>query len=196
MHSPGAAVPAKPKRRKWPWVIVAVVLLLVIIGVANGGAKTPTTSAAVGAPVPAGAPQPPPAVVPPAPVVPAAPSPRDAIVAWRDGGGLDRITAIGTDFGSIGTAGQNQDLQAMQAACSALQSDVESAQGYAQLPDAEAQTAWAAGLAQAARAATDCVAATGTNNADLLGQAASEIRKASDYVGSATARIKVIAAES
>lgn len=194
---PHAAVPAKRKHRKWPWVIVAVVVLLVTIGVTNGASKTPTTSAAVNAAAAAAAQQSAPAVVPAAPVAPAAPaapSLSDAIVAWRDGGGLDRITSLGTDFGAIGTAGQNQDLQAVQAACSTLQSDVESAQGYAQLPDPEAQTAWSAGLAQAARAATDCVAATVTNNADLLGRAASEIDKATDYVGAAAARIKVIAA--
>ncbi len=38
--APHAAIPAPKKRRKWPWIVGAIVLLFVVVGVANGGNTT------------------------------------------------------------------------------------------------------------------------------------------------------------
>jgi hypothetical protein len=43
---PNAAPPQAPKKkRKWPWIIGAAVLLFVVVGVASSGSKTPTGAA-------------------------------------------------------------------------------------------------------------------------------------------------------
>jgi hypothetical protein len=78
--SPPLAVPAK-KRRKWPWVLVGLFLLIFVLPVLfSGGSKTPATPTSLpaaptvktfnGAPVDAAPAQAAPAVVAPAPLQP------------------------------------------------------------------------------------------------------------------------------
>jgi hypothetical protein len=118
---------------------------------------------------------------------------RSNFLAWRDGGGLTLLDSISTDMGAITDAGKATDAVAMNTACVSLQVDVESAQAYAPIPDAQTQQSWAAGLAQAARSAGDCITATRTQDAQLLLQASAEIKEAGNRFVDATKRIKVLA---
>jgi MmpS family membrane protein len=63
-YGPPAQPPASKKRRKWPWIVGAVVLLFVVISVANGGDKTAT--APTGSTGATQAPAPPNGAAPPA----------------------------------------------------------------------------------------------------------------------------------
>lgn len=49
-YQPPAGYELKKKRRKWPWILGAIVLLLVIIGVSTGGNNTPASNTGPAAP--------------------------------------------------------------------------------------------------------------------------------------------------
>jgi hypothetical protein len=98
-----------------------------------------------------------------------------SIGAWRDGGGLDRLTALSKDLAATEHAAQAADVAGVSTACRSLQSDTEAAQAYAPIPDAEAQAHWAAALAHLARASTNCVAAIRDRDSALFVQASEEL---------------------
>lgn len=116
------------------------------------------------------------------------PNVKAAIGAWFNGGGESRITAVSTDANTAATASSNLDATALRAGCSALQKDVESAQAYAPIPDAQMQSAWSSALAQYARAATDCVAGVDGMDATVISRAASELGAGAKFLDQATAR--------
>lgn len=51
------APPAKPKRKKWPWIVGAVVLLFLIVGIVNSGDPAPQTPPVVVPPTPSATPR-------------------------------------------------------------------------------------------------------------------------------------------
>jgi hypothetical protein len=97
------------------------------------------------------------------------------------------MNKISADFSAIGVAGKNTDVVGLNTACRHLQTDVEAGQAYKQIPDQQAQTAWASALAYFARAASDCV--SGTDNLD-----ASLISKSSDEMDQGTAQLQLVTA--
>lgn len=116
------------------------------------------------------------------------PNIKAAIGTWFNGGGETRITAVSTDASTAATASSNLDTTALRAGCTALQKDVESAQAYAPIPDAQMQSAWSSALAQYARAATDCVAGVDSMDATVISRAASELGAGAKFMDQATAR--------
>ena len=117
------------------------------------------------------------------------------VAAWVAKGGEKQMTTLGVDFGALEKAANAADMTTMGASCGQLRKDVESAQAYAPIPDASAQTAWAAALAAYARGATDCVDGAGTANVDLITQAANEIMAGSGSLDKVTARLNEIAGQ-
>lgn len=111
-----------------------------------------------------------------------------AIAAWFNSGGETRITAISADSKSAAGSSNGLDVAALRSACTTLQHDVESAQAYAPIPDAQMQSAWASALAQYARAAGDCIAGIDSMDATVIGRAGSELTAASGFMDQATAR--------
>ena len=205
------AVPAAPKRRRrWPWIVLAGFLALMVIGALNQP-HTPTPAAQVAAPAPAVQAAPAPARVPgpspapaapvappaaPAPVAvpaaPPAPSMVDQMVAWRDGGGMDHINALTADFSATATVASSGDPAALNTTCHTLQNDVASAQAYAPIPDGQAQTEWADALASTSDSARDCIAGTDQTDTALISQAADEITTATSHLQAASNRIAAL----
>jgi hypothetical protein len=112
-----------------------------------------------------------------------------AVEAWRAGGARSVLIGIARDLTEIDTAGNPYDALAMGHGCAALQGDVHAMQAYAPIPDTQAQTFFAAWLAQLAHAATDCVAATHNDNQPLLNQAAQDLRNGEDQSSKLNARL-------
>lgn len=77
-----------------------------------------------------------------------------AMTAWRDNGGLTHLTAIGDGFTRVADAAARQDAVALAVACGRLRTAVDAARAYDVVPDAAAQTSWAALLDHGAAAAT------------------------------------------
>ncbi|KAA1031132.1 hypothetical protein FVA95_08955 [Pseudonocardia sp. EV170527-09] len=77
-----------------------------------------------------------------------------AMTAWRDNGGLTHLTAIGDGFTRVADAAARQDAVALAVACGRLRTAVDAARAYDAVPDAAAQTSWAALLDHGAAAAT------------------------------------------
>jgi hypothetical protein len=96
------------------------------------------------------------------------------------------------DFTDMGTAGTASDIAGLRVVCTSLQAHVESARSYASIPDALAQTDWSTALAQAARAATDCIVSTRDLDADLLTQASNELHVATIAFDRCIDRLKVL----
>jgi hypothetical protein len=117
---------------------------------------------------------------------------KSAIANWFNGGGGTRITAIGTDAKSAAGSAEGPDIATLRTACTALQSDVESAQAYAPIPDAQMQSAWSSALAQYARAAGDCIAGVDSMDATVISRASSELGAASGFMDQATARAQAL----
>jgi hypothetical protein len=87
------------------------------------------------------------------------------------------------------------DITGMSAACTSLQTDVEAAQAYdASVPDTMLQDDWSTALAQEARAATDCAAATRNGNldSDLLSQSNREFDAATATWSKYNARLNAL----
>jgi hypothetical protein len=117
---------------------------------------------------------------------------RAAVLAWWTGGGQDRTAAMSKDFTDMGTAGTASDIAGLRVVCTSLQAHVESARSYASIPDTLAQTDWSTALAQAARAATDCIVSTRDLDADLLTQASNELHVATIAFDRCIDRLKVL----
>jgi hypothetical protein len=95
-----------------------------------------------------------------------------------------------TDFSNISSASAVADSPTVNVACTSLRTHVENAQAYGAVPDAEARTDWSTALAQAARAATDCIAGTGTLNASLITQSGQEMKATTAAIDAMTTRLK------
>lgn len=95
--------------------------------------------------------------------------------AWRDGGGQDLVQRLNADFVEIYNAGNQGDDADMNTACRQLRTDVQAAQAYKEIPDQQAQTAWAQALASFAAGATDCMEGTDPSDPVLLKKAAYEM---------------------
>jgi hypothetical protein len=117
---------------------------------------------------------------------------RAAVVHWFNNGGDARITALRADFGAIGKAAGSVDMPGMKAGCSTLVVDVDKAQHYAALPDAEAQRYWSAALDRYAKGAATCVKGASNVDGDLLKQANDEIMQGGAELTKATARVQDI----
>ncbi len=148
-------------------------------GAATNAGAAPEQGSAAPAPAPAPAPS----------------SPAAAITAWSDGGGGKRLSVLNADFSAISTAAQAADVAGLNTACHSLQSDTESAQAYAPIPDDQAQQSWASGLAQSARAASDCISGTDRNDASLITQSGQEAAAAGEAFVIAGQRIIVLAGQ-
>ena len=99
-YGPPAQPPTPKKRRKWPWIVGAIVLLLVVIGVANGGDKTPTApTTATGSTGAAQAPAPPDGAAPPAAAPEADDSAAGSVVVYEViGKGTSSVTYMKEGF--------------------------------------------------------------------------------------------------
>jgi hypothetical protein len=76
----------------------------------------------------------------------------------------------------VAAAAAAADITGVRAACVSLQAHVEAAQAYADIPDTVAQSHWSAALAQAVRAAADCIAFTRNLDPDLLTRSGHELK--------------------
>src|SRR6266536_550349 len=115
-----------------------------------------------------------------------------AIRAWLAGGGANLVSALGKDFDAFGATRGNPDPAAVRSTCVTLQKDIEAAQAYKPIPDAEAQRDWAAALAAYARAATDCIAGIDATNAAVLNRSATEMGQGTDALSKLNARLDAI----
>jgi hypothetical protein len=118
-----------------------------------------------------------------------------ALLAWLTGGGPDHVPAIIKDVQEMVAADAAPDIPGMNAACTSLQTDVEAAQAYnASVPDTMLQSDWSSALAQEARAATDCTAATRNGNldSDLLNQSNREFDAATATWSKYNARLNAL----
>lgn len=187
---PGFLPPAPPPRRRKNLVpliiggVAAITALACCLGVTLSGGTSNTTTADNAPAVPATT----------AAAAPAAAGPtqslRAAILAWWSAGGHDRAQKLADDFSQLQAAtGSGNQIAAVHQACTHLQTDVESAQAYGQIPDAAAQTSWAKALALFARGAADCLAGTEQVDAALITKAGNEISQGSDAMNQVTARI-------
>lgn len=126
-----------------------------------------------------------------------APSPHDdklaaAIMEWFTDGGDTRITALQGDFESIAKAADNTDIPGVKTGCATLVVDVDKAQHYDPLPDAEAQLHWSAALNMYAKGAADCVKGAENVDGGLLQKANEEITQGSAELSKATERVQDI----
>jgi hypothetical protein len=112
------------------------------------------------------------------------------MIGWSDGGGSALIGNLVDDFTAISGAGHN--ATAMHQACAGMQTHVEAAQAYRQIPDEQAEASWARALALYARAASDCLAGTSGLNAALITKAGQEMDQGSKELDQTAARIKQI----
>jgi hypothetical protein len=117
----------------------------------------------------------------------------EAVGAWVSNGGEADLRALGSDFKSLSTAANANDMGQMSASCARLQTDVEAAQQYDPIPDPRAQRDWTEALKQYARGATDCMAGADTVNPDLLTKASDEITAGSTSLNHVTTRLSQIA---
>ncbi|MFC4133968.1 hypothetical protein ACFOZ4_25435 [Hamadaea flava] len=120
------------------------------------------------------------------------PQKQQAIADWFTHGGDKRLTALQNDFEAIAKAATATDLPAVKAGCSTLKSDVDAAQAYAPLPDAQAQKFWAASLDLYEKAALDCVAGAEKADSRLLLKSNDEMTQGSRELSRATARVQEI----
>jgi hypothetical protein len=119
--------------------------------------------------------------------------PATSVSDWYALGGGQVITAVQTDLSAIGDDGAASDSVAMSADCDSLSADVGAATNYPAIPDAEAQSHWAAALTHLSTAAADCSTGAATMDADLLSASSAEITAANDELGQATARLNQLA---
>jgi hypothetical protein len=112
-----------------------------------------------------------------------------AVVQWFTNGGDTRITALQTDFEAIGKAANSTDIAGVKSGCATLAADVKKAQRYDPLPDAKAQTHWAAALRMYATGATDCMNGAEKVNTKLLRRANAEVTHGSAEMTKATTRV-------
>jgi len=115
-----------------------------------------------------------------------------AIADWFTKGGDKRVLALQTDFEAIAKAAGSVDIPGVKTGCSTLKADVDKAQAYAPLPDAQAQKSWAASLDLYEKAALDCVTGADKVDADLLLKSNDEMLQGSQELGKATQRIEAI----
>jgi hypothetical protein len=151
----------------------AFLILLIGIGACN---PTPPSGTATGSAT--------------APTVAA--GPQVAISGWYTGGGQTHLNAITDDLGAAHTAAAGGNVPALNTACTSLQGDIEAAQPYPAVPDPQAQADWSTGLAQYARAATDCVAGISTLAPNLINQGVQEMNAGSVAIQAATTRIQAL----
>lgn len=123
----------------------------------------------------------------------APPNAAQQLVAWWSGGASDAYSAITKDEQDIASAGSNQDVAAMNGACTTLQGDVETAQAAGSAPDAEIQQSLSQALAMYARSATDCIAGTQTMDAGLITKASSEMNDGTSALAGAVTKIQTMA---
>lgn len=94
------------------------------------------------------------------------------------------------DLARVAATAAAADITGLRAACASLQAHVEAAQAYASIPDTVAQSHWSAALAQAARAAADCIAFTRNLDPDLLTRSGHELKAYDTEIGKLSDRIE------
>lgn len=157
---------------------VLVTVLIAAVGLAEG--------AAIAAP-PSPGPDPVATGTPPDPQL------AQAVAMWVSHGGSASLKALSGDFAALEKAAGAQNMSGIATSCQHLGVDVKAAQAYAPIPDPQAQTAWAAALAQYAAGASDCATGASTLNASLLTKASTEITNGSNDLDTVTARLSQIA---
>jgi hypothetical protein len=117
---------------------------------------------------------------------------RAAIHVWSTSGGQDRTSAISKDLADVAATAAVADITGMRIACTSLQTHVEAAQAYASIPDTPAQTHWSTALAEAARAAADCIAFTHNPDPDLLTRSGYELNAYDVEIGKLSDRVNAL----
>jgi hypothetical protein len=115
-----------------------------------------------------------------------------AVTTWITSGGINHLNAISGDLTRITQTATVGDTPGINTACHSLQTHVEAAQAYSAIPDQESQNDWATALAQAARAASDCIAGTDTINASLITKSGQELEAATTAITAMNTRIRDI----
>lgn len=115
-----------------------------------------------------------------------------AIHAWSISGGQDRTSAVSRDLARVAATAAAADIAGLRVACASLQTHVEAAQAYASIPDTVAQSHWSAALAQAARAAADCIAFTQNLDPDPLTRSGHELKAYDAEVGKLSNRVDLL----
>jgi hypothetical protein len=120
------------------------------------------------------------------------PSVTQAVAQWVTNGGADNLKKLAADFTDLETAANSNDLGAISTSCGQLRTDVEGAQAYDPIPDAQAQHDWSLALAQYERGATDCVAGADEADESLITKASTEIVAGTNELDLVTARLGAI----
>jgi hypothetical protein len=150
----------------------AFLILLIGIGACN---PTPPSGTATGSAT--------------APTVAA--GPQVAISGWYTGGGQTHLNAITDDLGAAHTAAAGGNVPALNTACTSLQAISKPPNLTPPFPTRK-QADWSTGLAQYARAATDCVAGISTLAPNLINQGVQEMNAGSVAIQAATTRIQAL----
>jgi hypothetical protein len=116
-----------------------------------------------------------------------------AVAQWVTKGGENNLKTLASDFKNLENAANTENLNAISASCTQLRKDVQSAQAYDPIPDAQAQHNWSAALTDYENGATDCVAGADTQNSTLITKASTEITDGSDQLNLVTTRLSEIA---
>ncbi|NUR24778.1 MAG: hypothetical protein HOV83_02825 [Catenulispora sp.] len=123
---------------------------------------------------------------------PANPELAQAIADWYAQGGSKHLNALGKDFSAVAKAATATDIPGVSKACTSLGDDVEKAQKYRAMPDAEAQKHWSAALALYAKGADDCVDGADHVDAAKMNKSNTEITQGSKELNLTTERVKEI----
>ena len=116
------------------------------------------------------------------------------IVAWRQDGGMTRLTAIVNDLTEMSAAATAGDFNALSDACNSLGSHVAAAQAYRPIPDDEAQRHWGAALSEWGSAAPDCSSGADSYDTAMIAQATQKMTSATAELRSSTARLRELSA--
>jgi hypothetical protein len=115
-------------------------------------------------------------------------STHDQVIAWRDGGGFDRLKAIGEAETRIGEDGRVTTIN-----CNILSRAVARAENYGPIPNKDAQFYWNNGLADMSAAVRACPVLVSTNDPYVDQQMAALIYGAGTLFQQAVNRVDAIA---
>jgi len=139
-----------------------VVLSLIIGTFLSGGSTTNSTTST------------PPANTSTNTQAPTAPSPAAQVGLWYQQYG-SIFTTLGNDLNNVSAASGGSDINAAQSACQTLAADIQTAQSYPAIPDAQTAADWSTVLSDEGSAATDCVNGIQNNDPSLVTQGATEM---------------------
>jgi hypothetical protein len=105
-----------------------------------------------------------------------APGAASTVHDWYAKGGETHLTTVARDVTSIQDDRQAGDTTSMQNDCGTLLTDVQAAQIYPSISDAQTESHWSKALSQLGQAAADCSDGTTNNDTSLISKSAGELQ--------------------